>query len=281
MFARLRFAFAAAAFALIAAAAGAASACCNAPPPPNCCAPPPPPRPPAGNPCCGGGHSVVTPGVNVNLSSTAIAISGASASARAGANAGGIVYIGGGGSWYVEQPPVGYIGALQVEVGAEAAAQARVAVQTTRSVRRRMVIQAVCIDDRSSPHPASQVHPDREIDDAFEGELFRCVAGTHMQAVFADYGDHVDFSGGQVLTCAKAEALYRRRDGDVVCRPQIPARDCNERSLLRRFGVGLKILTMTRSESITEWRETAASASASASASAMGMSLDGGVGGVR
>ncbi|WP_204282233.1 hypothetical protein, partial [Serratia marcescens] len=41
----------------------------------------------------------------------------------------------------------------------------------------------------------------------------------------------------------------------VSCRPQLPARDCNERSLLRRFGAGVKILNMLTTETYTAYRE--------------------------
>lgn len=262
------------------AAAGAAQAQCCAPPPP-CCQPPPPPPPPTPGPCCSG-HTVVVPGVNVNVSSTAIAISGASARAQAGAGAGGAVFIGGGGSWYVEQPTPSVIGGLNVEVEAEAKAQVKtVAYQATRKVSKRVVIQAVCIDDRLVPHPASQVRPDREIWDEYEGELYRCIAGTRLQIVWAEWKGEVRFDGGETIDCRKGEALWFAH-GEIGCRTQKPERDCNERSLLRRYGAGVKIFTLYREETYTAYREetvTSAEASAKASAS-MSIMLDGGVGGV-
>jgi hypothetical protein len=49
--------------------------------------------------------------------------------------------------------------------------------------------------------------------------------------------------------------VVRRRGGKLECRPEKPERDCNERSLLRRYGAGMKILTMYREEEYTEYRE--------------------------
>jgi hypothetical protein len=158
----------------------------------------------------------------------------------------------------------------------------RVAYEATRTRMRRVVIQAVCIDDRTIPHPASQVSPDRDIDDAFEGEIYRCIAGTRMQVTIADHLEQISFAGGQTMICAKGEALYFQRGGkpeeggQLVCRPQKPARDCNERSLLRRFGAGIKVLTIVTNEKYTAYREEVITESTAASYS---MSLDGGVGG--
>ena len=51
------------------------------------------------------------------------------------------------------------------------------------------MIQAFCFDDKEVPHPASQVQPDREIAEAYEGEVYRCIAGTHMQVTIAPWRD--------------------------------------------------------------------------------------------
>jgi hypothetical protein len=137
------------------------------------------------------------------------------------------------------------------------------------------VIQAVCIDDKDVPHPASQVTPDRDIEDSYEGEIYRCIAGTHMQYVWAEYAGKITFDHGQTVNCAKADALWHSAGGKVECRPQKPARDCNERSLLRRFGAGVKILTMITVERYTDYREETTQSSSAGS-----LSLDGGVGGM-
>jgi len=259
----------------------AAAQCCTPPPPPPCCTPPtpppcctppaPPPRPPSPPTCCtsGGRTNVI-----VNSNAVAIAVSGA------GAGAGAVVYGGGGGGGYYAPPSAtGVIQGLDVE-GLRKTRQ--VAYEATRTRTRRVVIRAFCLDDRDIPHPASQVFPDRDVEEGYDGELYRCIAGTRMQITIADWAEQVSWGGGQTMMCGKGEALYRTRGngadgGSLACRPQAPARDCNERSLLRRFGAGLKVLTIVTVETYTAYREETYTET---SASSVTMSLDGGVGGV-
>lgn len=270
----------------------------------NCCAPPPPPPRPPGNCCGGGGHNVNIPGVNVNIGATVVvnantnvnvnananasasgsASANAGSSAGAGAGGGTSIYYGGvtHGGYYSGPMATGYIQGLNVEGGGQLR---RDAYQATRSRTRRVIIRAVCLDDRDVPHPASQVTPDRDIDDAYDGELYRCIAGARMQYVIADYAGQVDIStggAGQTFICQKNEALYHtpgagQGQASIACRPQRPARDCNERSLLRRFGAGVKILTIITTETYTAYREETVQERQSLSTS---FSLDGGVGGV-
>lgn len=246
--------------------------CCTPPTPPPCCTPPaPPPRPPSPPGCCtaGGRTNII-----VNSNAVAVSVSGA------GAGAGAIAYGGGGGGGGYYSPPVatGVIQGLDVQ-GVRRTRQ--VAYEASRTRTRRVVIQAFCLDDRDIPHPASQVFPEREVEDLYDGELYRCVAGARMQVTIAEYAEQISFSGGQTMICAKGEALYRSRGsaadaGQLACRPQKPARDCNERSLLRRFGAGIKVLTIVTIEKYTAYREETVTETSSAS---YGMSLDGGVGG--
>ncbi len=63
--------------------------------------------------------------------------------------------------------------------------------------------------------------------------------------------------------------------GRLECRPEKEARQCNERSLLRRYGAGVKVLTMVREESYTEYREEMVEGAASTGM----IMMDGGVGG--
>ena len=245
--------------------------CCTPPTPPPCCTPPaPPPRPPSPPNCCtaGGRTNII-----VNSNAVAVSVSGA------GAGAGAIAYGGGGGGGYYS-PPVatGLIQGLDVQ-GMRKTRQ--VAYEASRTRTRRVVIQAFCLDDRDIPHPASQVFPERDVEDLYDGELYRCIAGTRMQITIAEFVEQISFAGGQTMICAKGEALYRSRGsaadaGQLVCRPQKPARDCNERSLLRRFGAGIKVLTIVTIEKYQAFREETYTESSSASYS---MSLDGGVGG--
>lgn len=200
--------------------------------------------------------------------------------AVSGAGAGASTYYGGGGGGYYTGPGAsGMIQGLDVQ-GLKKTK--KIAYEASRTRTRRVVIQAFCLDDRDVPHPASQVFPDRDVEDAYEGELFRCIAGTRMQITIADFNERISFDGGQTMTCAKGEAAYRIRGngpdaGQLVCRPQTPARDCNERSLLRRFGAGVKVLTIITIEKYTAYREEVVTESSTVSTS---MSLDGGVGGV-
>jgi len=284
--------------------AGVAAAQCCAPPPPpsNCCAPPPPPpRPPTPPGCgntCGGGHNVNVPGVkvyvggsvivNANASATATSNASAGAGAGAGASAGSTVYYGGGthGGYYSGPVSTGYIQGLNVEMGEACCRPARTSYEATRTKFTRVVVRAVCLDDRDVPHPASQVTPDRDIDNGYDGELYRCIAGSRLQYIVGEYDASIDIShggrGGQSYVCAKNEALYYApgaQGGSVSCRPQRPARDCNERSLLRRYGAGIKVLTMMTTERYTAYREERVRETSS-SASVLSLSLDGGVGGV-
>lgn len=258
---------------LAGAAPSAALAQCGGcePPPPPCCQPPPPPPPPPNPPCCA---PPTTPNVNVHVSNVAVSVANAASRAGSGAGAGAAVYYGGGGYGGGYSPPMA-TGSVQLSVDGGKRMK-RVAYEASRMRTRRVVIQAVCIDARQIPHPASQVRPDRDIDAAYEGELYRCIAGTWLQATIADFDGKIDFTGGKTLACSKGDALYHGRDGKVECRRQTPARDCNERSLLRRFGAGIKVLVITEIEKYTAYREESERVSESVTTS---MSLDGGVGG--
>jgi hypothetical protein len=204
--------------------------------------------------------------VNVYASSSASAQTQANAQTQAGSFTGG----GGGGGSYIGPAPIGLI--QNLNVGGEVR---KSAYEAERTKITKVVIEAVCIDDKLVPHPGSQVTPDRDIDDAYDGELFRCIAGTHMRVTIADYQGEVSFDHGWTMDCDKGQALYHKPGSHVECRAQIPARDCNERSLLRRFGAGVKILTMITKERYTAYKEETDQASSVGS-----MTIDGGVGGM-
>jgi hypothetical protein len=194
------------------------------------------------------------------------------AQAQAGAQAGA-----GGGSWSMEEGSPTIIGALDVDTG-ERSEVRKVAYEAKRKITEKVVIQAVCIDDRTVPHPASQVHAERDVDEAYEGELYRCIAGTRLQATIAKWNGEVRFDNGRIIDCSKNQALYKGPHGDVGCREQIPQRDCNERSLLRRYGAGVKVLVITREETYTAYREETVTTREQSKSSSL--ILDGGVGGV-
>lgn len=258
--------------------------CCSAPPPPCCQPPPPPPRP--NNPgCCQPGHDVIIPGINIYVAPSVVvnARAEATAVAGAGASAGGVVFVGGGGGGgggIMPPSPTGVIQGLMVEGGMK---KKRVSYEAKRTRTRRVVIRAVCIDDRDVPHPASQITPDRDIEAGYDGELYRCIAGSRLQITIAEFEGEISFDkGGETMVCRKGESLWHGpggpEGGRVECRPAKPGRDCYERSLLRRYGAGVKVLTIVTIETYTAYREETVQESSS-SASAVTMSLDGGVGG--
>ncbi len=319
------------------AAAGTALACntgCHPPAPPSPPHNPPPPNMPCHSCSHGGGNTNVNVNVNVKASASASASGGASA---------GATYYGGYGNWSQSQGIPQEAGNLNVLTGAEGGGFET--YEEERRMTSMMILQATCIDDTGVPHPASQLNGDRDVDNGYVGEIFRCIAGTHMQVVMVACGGpidagyqggmheessysrsesessysqgmgddgyshheshsaggssqggafggmgggaanascagmdftHVDFGNGRTMSCQKGEALWFE-GGNLTCRQQIPQRQCNERSLLRRFGAGIKVLTVTRVEKVAMRREVARSASASYGSAIM--TFDGGVGG--
>jgi hypothetical protein len=240
------------------------------------CAKPPPPPPP--KPCgCNQDqhHRPPQPTINVivktnvEANASASAVANARVTGFAGAQAQTFSGGGGGSSGIITGP----VTAVNLSVGGGE----REAYEAMRTRIEKVVIQAFCFDDKDVPHPASQVAPDRDVDEAYEGEVYRCIAGSHMQVTIAQFRDKISFEGGQTLACQKGEALYHvpgHGAGKLECRPQKPARDCNERSLLRRFGAGIKVLTLIYTEKYTAYRES------SHESESVSMSFDGGVGGI-
>ena len=174
-------------------------------------------------------------------------------------------YGGGGGGWYSETGAVSTIPMFQTELtpmAQKVCAQFSAALQNMR-------IEASCIDDKQTPHPASQTNPDHTLADGFEGEIFRCIAGARLQYTVTE----LHGGAGRTLTCDKGQALNRDAAGRLLCKAQIAARDCNERSLLRRFGPGLKQARLAITPVCVAWKEGDAGAP-----DAGPISLDGGVG---
>jgi hypothetical protein len=261
------------------------------PPPCNECQPPPPP-------CdkCGEDHhhhnwrSRARASANAQAAASVSVTVNANVGARAGAATQNYFYGGGGSSFYVEQGVQSIIGDLKVETIPDIVT---VPYSAQRTLEKIIIIRAFCIDDKEVPHPASQVTPDREIANTYEGELYRCLAGTRLQYVMAEYKGLIDFGPGETVTCVKNSALYRSREGKLECRPQKPARDCNERSLLRRYGAGVKIIHVLIVETYTAYRtfqngvliaenssSSSSTAVSTAGASTGGFESFGGVGGV-
>jgi hypothetical protein len=206
--------------------------------------------------------------VNVHNNVTAIAVAKSSANANASSSGGGEgdTFFSGGGAQVIATPGFPVIQKLNVMGDT-----VRKAITEKRTIEKQVIVQAICVDDRGAPHPASRLTPDQAVGEHFRGELYRCIAGTALQATYADYSGRVAFDGGQTLACNKGDALWFE-GGAILCRPQTPQRNCFERSLLRRHGVGVKVFSMRKVEEFTSFHEEVIAHSSE-------IALDGGVGG--
>ncbi|MBL1431759.1 MAG: hypothetical protein COA60_009735 [Robiginitomaculum sp.] len=163
------------------------------------------------------------------------------------------------------------------------------AITRSRWTEHLYVLQAVCMDDSNTPHPSSRTDPSEQVDPNFSGELFRCMAGTWMQVTLGIYENGGgQFNNGTTIACAKGEALFHQAGGKLSCAAQTPRRSCNERSLLRKFGAGIKIVRISREEQYTEQitktrietrTRQVGSSSSSSSKTRRTLVLSGGVGG--
>lgn len=224
----------------------------------------------------------VTTNVNANSSANANATAGSNSGANGGGGGGGggggatIISLGGGGGSFSAPPPATAINGLNVAglVEIEMVEEERV-----RILEEWRVIRAVCIDDRGTPHPASRPDPEERVEEVFTGELFRCMSGTFMQVTIGWRMDGQDvFDDAFTLVCSQGEALRHESGGRVFCATQEPRRNCNERSLLRLHGPGIKLVYVRREERYTEMVERRRELVATQN---MTLMLDGGVGGYR
>ncbi len=229
--------------------------------------------------------SVSTPSVFINKGGIAVRNSftgGGGFVFGGGSTLGSSIISSGGGGFSLPARPPTVITNLNVDAGAESSATAKSKTITkTRWVEDVYVLRAVCIDPKGIPHPASRPDPAEHVPENFDGELFRCMAGTSMQVTLGRYVDgHGRYDHASTMVCARGEALRHRFGGQLVCAPQEPRRNCNERSLLRKYGPGVKIVRLRHQERYSEQVSSAqSSASASASASAGStLVLSGGVG---
>lgn len=245
---------------------------------------------PSGGGCCGPvtSHPIGVPGVfvpaptinvvtggpqigGVNVVAGGPTFIGGSSSTVFGGGGGGGVFFGGGGGSYMAPSPTapGVIDGLAVG-GQEAAMES---YSETRTSTEIVPIRAVCMDARGMPHPASRLNGDEQVEAGFDGEIYRCMAGTRLEVMVGRMvNGQAVFDGGSALTCEPGQALTYR-GGQLTCTAQIARAACNERSLLRRYGPGVKYVTLTRTETVTAQREVRREATFRQS-----MFVDGGVG---
>lgn len=208
-----------------------------------------------GGSASGVGTASAEAGSSSNISVSVSSQSSGSSSSGSQNSAGFLGSFGGGGSasWTPEASVTTEISEVKVESAPVAIPAAPPVCLASKAVTRQVAVQAICLDDKAAPHPASQVSPERQIAPGYEGEVFRCIAGAKMQYTLADFSGQADFTHGQTIVCQKGEALYHSASSGLQCRPQTPARDCNERSLLRRFGAGIKVMAMTGERQCVQW----------------------------
>lgn len=206
-------------------------------------------------PCCTGGQQVVTapsvsvagPSVSVGTPSVSTTIHHGSTSvhwSRRDHRRGGgqVIIAGGGGSRCCGAggPAPATVNNLTV-VGETVSYETR-----THEVRELAAVRAVCLDADGNPHPASRPSPEARVAADFDGEIYRCMAGTSMQATIGRAAEGApDYAGGETIVCAAGEAL-RYADGALACAAQEPRRNCHERSLLRRYGPGETLVELVR-----------------------------------
>ncbi len=250
-------AFAIAALGLILLPTDAAADCngnCQRPPPcqHNCAPPSPPPtchscRPP----------TVIVPPPHVPPPNIVVVNAGARAHASASAFAIAIANVEQGDTIIRQNVIVEGNATAAAHSSAFSVTEASVSTETV-SRERDLLIRAICLDTSDNPHPASQTFGERDVRGGYRGEIYRCMAGTRMRYTVGD----------RSYDCAQGEALWYE-NGRVECRTQIARRPCNERSLLRRFGAGDKLVRIRDTETREARTETTFNGA---------MTMDGGVG---
>jgi hypothetical protein len=141
-------------------------------------------------------------------------------------------------------------------------------------------IHAVCVSFEGREYAASHMIGDTWIDSGYEGEIARCIPGSHLKVIIgevlqSDQGLAGTYDHGQVLMCGEHEALRHFKDGMVKCAPAIPVPDCTERTNLRRWGTGDFFFSYRAQVCVTS---TTTAEAATEATEVSGMSLDGGVG---
>ncbi len=211
--------------------------------------------------------NIVINKVNAVASAEASAFAVAGAAAQAGAQT--IVY---SGSYqiinYNNRGAGGAIAIAAAHAGGECHMQDATVVKS---------IHAVCVSYEGREFDASHMIGDTWIDSGYEGEVARCIPGSHLKVIIgdvlqSDQGMAGTYEHGQVLMCADHEALRHFKDGMVKCAPAVPVPDCTERTNLRRWGTGDFFFSFRAKVCVTETHVE------NTTAEVGGMTLDGGVG---
>jgi hypothetical protein len=203
----------------------------------------------------------------INVEAMAFAQALAAANADAGARANVVIYSG-GNSYMTVKANAESIGAVHVSGG-------HCEMQEGTVVK---AIHAVCISAEGREFPASHMTADTWVNSAYEGEVARCIAGSHLKitigdVVQSDQGMAGTYQTGVILECGENEAVRHFKGGMLKCAPAVEVPDCTERTNLRKYGTGDMFFT---------FRKQICAETARAGARDLeldGMSLNGGVGG--
>ncbi len=115
------------------------------------------------------------------------------------------------------------------------------------------------------------------VDASYEGEVARCIPGSHLKVtigdvVQSDQGLAGTYSTGVILQCGENEAVRHFKNGVLKCALAVPVPDCTERTNLRKFGTGDMFFTYRSTVCADNVRTTSREADMDE------MSLNGGVG---
>ncbi len=104
-------------------------------------------------------------------------------------------------------------------------------------------IHAVCVSADGREFPASHMTSETWINSAYEGEVARCIPGSHLKVVMgdvvqSDQGMAGTYIKGVILECGEHEAVRHFKEGMLKCAPAVDVPDCTERTNLRKYGTG-------------------------------------------
>jgi hypothetical protein len=169
--------------------------------------------------------------VNLNGSSNSASFANSASNTQAGST--------GTSSGFIEAPSM-YVSDIGTIAVSAAEAPHECVYQEATVVK---AVHAICVAGDGHEFPASHMVGDTWINSAYEGELARCLPGSHLKVVIGQVtqsseGMAGSFSSGQTLECAPHEALRHFKDGMLKCALAQPVPDCTERTNLRLYGTG-------------------------------------------